>query len=122
MSPLLRVAVLIGLAILAPIDALASEPREKFLVPDPTEIPAAVLCLVVFFVSYLVVMTEEKTHLRKSKPVILVAGIIWGVIALVAPSYGVPHEELEIALMHDLDEYAGLALFLMAAMTYISAL
>ena len=37
--------------------------------------------LLVFFIAYLVVMAEEFTHLRKSKPVILAAGVIWGMSA-----------------------------------------
>ena len=109
-------------AALWPIASMASEPRANFLVPDPTEIPAAIFCLVIFLLSYLVVMTEETTKIRKSKPVILGAGIIWAVIAYNAPHYNVPHEELEKALLHDLDEYGGLLLFLLTAMTYISVL
>ena len=64
----LSVTTLLALALSAPIEALASESREKFLVPDPTGIPAAYFCLAVFFLSYLFVLTEEKTHMRKSKP------------------------------------------------------
>jgi Na+/H+ antiporter NhaD/arsenite permease-like protein len=65
---------------------------------------------------------EEATKLRKSKPVILGAGIIWAVIAWQAPHYGVDREAVHEALMHDLGDYAGLALFLLTAMTYISVL
>jgi Na+/H+ antiporter NhaD/arsenite permease-like protein len=90
--------------------------------PDPTVIPAAYFCLAVFVLSYLFVLTEEKTHMRKSKPVMLGAGIIWIVVAWLGPGYGVPHEEIHNALIHGLEEYAGLMLFLLAAMTYISAL
>ena len=39
------------------------------------------LSLTVFFIAYAVVMAEEFSHLRKSKPVILSAAIIWGIIA-----------------------------------------
>jgi len=46
-------------------------------------------------------MTEEATHLRKSKPVILGAGIIWAVIGYAAPDYGVSHEQLKRAISHD---------------------
>jgi Na+/H+ antiporter NhaD/arsenite permease-like protein len=67
-------------------------------------------------------MTEEQTHLRKSKPVMLGAGIIWLVIGIAAPEYDVDHEQLRHAIFHDLDEYGSLALFLFAAMTYISSL
>ncbi len=122
MRILLRTTIVLGAAFVAPSGVLASESRETFLVPDPTEVPAAILCLVIFLLSYLFVMTEEKTHLRKSKPVMLGAGIIWVLIAWLAPSYGFPQEEIHNALMHNLEEYAGLLLFLLAAMTYISAL
>ena len=38
------------------------------------------LSIGIFVVAYLLVMAEEFTHLRKSKPVILAAGLIWGLI------------------------------------------
>jgi Na+/H+ antiporter NhaD/arsenite permease-like protein len=100
---------------------LAAEPRETLL-GQPTSDPPAIFCLFVFFLSYLFVITEEKTQLRKSKPVMLGAGIIWIVIAYVAPEYGVDREQLRLAIFHDLDEYASLLLFLLSAMTYISVL
>ena len=36
--------------------------------------------MAIFIVAYLFVMAEEFTHLRKSKPVIIAAGIIWGIV------------------------------------------
>ncbi len=83
---------------------------------------AGILCIVIFVVSYLFVLAEEHTHLRKSKPVMLGAGLIWIIIGIVAPSYGVDHDGLRRAIFHGLEEYASLLLFLLAAMTYISAL
>jgi len=50
------------------------------------------------------------------------AGIIWVVIAWVAPDYGVDHAQLRQATLRDLHEYASLLLFLIAAMTYICVL
>ena len=38
------------------------------------------LSIGLFVLAYVLVMAEEFTHLRKSKPVILGAGIIWGII------------------------------------------
>jgi NhaD family Na+/H+ antiporter len=75
----------------------------------------------VFVVAYLLVMAEEFTHLRKSKPVILAAGLIWGMIAWVYGSQGFSHE-VEQAVRHNLLEYAELMLFLLVAMTYINAM
>ena len=73
----LRAGIVILLVGILSSPALASTPRDNLLVPAPTEIPAAILCLVVFLLSYLVVMTEEATKLRKSKPVILGASCLW---------------------------------------------
>nr|VFK50290.1 MAG: Na+/H+ antiporter, NhaD family [Candidatus Kentron sp. TUN]VFK51402.1 MAG: Na+/H+ antiporter, NhaD family [Candidatus Kentron sp. TUN]VFK58030.1 MAG: Na+/H+ antiporter, NhaD family [Candidatus Kentron sp. TUN] len=77
--------------------------------------------LAVFAIAYLFVMAEEFTHLRKSKPVILAAGIIWGAIAWVYVQNGMSHAAEE-AFRHNLLEYVELFLFLLAAMTYINAM
>ncbi|MEW5903843.1 MAG: sodium:proton antiporter NhaD [Pseudomonadota bacterium] len=80
-----------------------------------------VASLLLFFIAYLAVMAEEFTHLRKSKPVMLAAGIIWGLIAWYYQDHGIPHV-VEAALRHNLEEYAELMLFLIVAMTYINAM
>ncbi|VFM95116.1 MAG: sodium/proton antiporter, NhaD family [Candidatus Kentron sp. G] len=77
--------------------------------------------LIVFAIAYVFVMAEEFTHLRKSKPVILAAGLIWGAIAWVYVQNGMPHAAEE-AFRHNLLEYVELFLFLLAAMTYINAM
>ncbi len=84
--------------------------------------PGAIAAVVVFMLSYLAVLFEEKTHLRKSKPVMLGAGIIWVIIGIIAPSYGLTHDDVHGAVFHGLEEFASLLLFLLAAMTYIAAL
>ena len=77
--------------------------------------------IALFILAYALVMAEEFTHLRKSKPVILAAGVIWGMIAAVYASHGMPHA-VEQAARHDLLEYAELMLFLLVAMTYINSM
>ncbi len=84
--------------------------------------PWAIAALVTFFLSYLAVLFEEQTHMRKSKPVLLGAGLIWVFIGIIAPDYGIGHHELRGAVYHGLEEYGSLMLFLLAAMTYIAAL
>ena len=79
------------------------------------------LALVLFVIAYVFVMVEEFTHFRKSKPVILVAGLIWAIIGGVYASNGLPHAAEE-ALRHNILEYAELFLFLLVAMTYIEAM
>jgi len=78
--------------------------------------------IAIFVVAYALVMAEEFTHLRKSKPVILAAGLIWGLIAWVVPELGGDKLATEMAVRHNLEEYAELMLFLLVAMTYINAM
>ncbi|MFQ6370851.1 sodium:proton antiporter NhaD [Shewanella sp. YIC-542] len=75
----------------------------------------------IFVLAYVMVMMEEKLHIRKSKPVIVAAGLIWGVIGFVYTQHGMPHMA-ETVFKEDLQEYAELFLFLLAAMTYINAM
>jgi NhaD family Na+/H+ antiporter len=77
--------------------------------------------LIIFVVAYVFVMAEEFTHLRKSKPVLLAAGIIWAMIAVVYANHGMPHAAEE-AVRHNILEYSELFLFLLVAMTYINAM
>ena len=71
----------------------------------------------------LFVMAEEFTHLRKSKPVIISAALIWGIIAYYySIHFKGSQEEVEHALEHNILEFSELFLFLLVAMTYINAL
>jgi len=79
------------------------------------------LALAIFAFAYLLVTAEEFTHLRKSKPVIIAAGLIWGMIGWVSTQAGMGHAA-EAAARHNLLEYAELMLFLLVAMTYINAM
>jgi NhaD family Na+/H+ antiporter len=77
--------------------------------------------LVIFVVAYALVMAEEFTHMRKSKPVLLAAGLIWGIIGYMYASQGLTGVA-EVAVRHNILEYAELFLFLLVAMTYINAM
>ena len=88
---------------------------------DMTRTWVGIASILLFFIAYLAVMAEEFTHLRKSKPVMLAAGIIWAMIAWYYQSHDIPHV-VELALRHNLEEYAELMLFLIVAMTYINAM
>jgi NhaD family Na+/H+ antiporter len=101
-----------------PLTAFAAEGMEK---PDLTNSWVGIASVVLFVIAYLAVMAEEFTHLRKSKPVMLAAGIIWALIAWYYQAHDVPHV-VEAALRHNLEEYAELMLFLIVAMTYINAM
>jgi len=83
--------------------------------------PVGIISLILFVIAYGFVMTEEVTHLRKSKPVLFAAGIIWAMIAGVGAKHG-HSEHIEEAIMHAFSEFTQLMLFLLVAMTYINSM
>jgi len=89
--------------------------------PNLTQHWVGYTALAIFVLAYLLVMTEEITHLRKSKPVVLAAGLIWVLIAYVYNQMGLPHEA-EQAVKHNILEFSELFFFLLAAMAYINAM
>ena len=89
---------------------------------DLTTSYVGIISLIVFVLAYAVVMAEEFSHLRKSKPVIISAAIIWAIIAFYFSSDKSYAKEIEHALEHNILEFAELFLFLLVAMTYINAL
>ncbi|MDD5272707.1 MAG: sodium:proton antiporter NhaD, partial [Methylovulum sp.] len=104
------------------VPQLAMAETEGFANLDMTGTQRGIYTVLIFIIAYGFVMTEEFTHLRKSKPVILAAGIIWAHAAILAQQKGVPAEEMHAAFEHDLKEYAELMLFLLVAMTYINSM
>ena len=80
-----------------------------------------IIALIVFVLAYSLVIGEEFLHLRKSKPVLVAAGIIWILVGMAYNGIGEPYAA-GIAVKHNIEEYAELLLFLLAAMTYINAL
>lgn len=80
-----------------------------------------IVSLLLFVFAYSLVIAEETLHLRKSKPVMVAAGIIWSLTAIAYARSGDIHFA-EQAMRHNLLEYAELFLFLLAAMTYINTM
>lgn len=95
---------------------------ESFEILRLTDTHRAVFCLTIFVIAYVFVVTEEYTELRKSKPVVVAAAIIWAHVAYLASTHGVSGEEVHAAIAHNLTEYGELMLFLLVAMTYINAM
>lgn len=88
---------------------------------DLTNHAVGYIALLVFGLAYLLVMSEEFTDLRKSKPVIIAAGIIWAMIGWVYAQNNLPHSAEE-AVRHNILEFAELFFFLLVAMTYVNAM
>jgi PAS domain S-box-containing protein len=74
-----------------------------------------------FIAAYCLVPLENNIHLRKSKPVLFAAGLIWVLVAIAYLKIGDTHTA-HAAIKHNLLEYAELFLFLLSAMTYINAM
>lgn len=75
----------------------------------------------IFVCAYIFVILEEKTHLRKSKPVLLAASLIWVLLAIFYAANDV-NSDINTAMKHNFLEYAELFFFLLVAMTYINAM
>lgn len=87
-----------------------------------TDSGLGILAVVLFVVAYGFVIAEEFIHMRKSKPVLLAAGVVWVLVALLSKSVDNGAELLDVAVGHNLHEYAALFLFLLVAMIYINAM
>lgn len=116
-------AILAGTLALAP--ALLLAPELAFAsggeLQNFTTHWVGILCVAIFIAAYSLVIGEEALHLRKSKPVIVAAGLIWTLVAIVYAQVGDTHTA-EMAVRHNLLEFAELFLFLLAAMTYINTM
>lgn len=117
MKPLLSSLLILAISLIPGLSFAAETPHGL----DLTSHWVGYTALGIFVVAYILVMTEEFTHLRKSKPVILAAGLIWILIAYIMHNHGFPNVAEE-AVRHNILEYAELFLFLLAAMTYINAM
>lgn len=113
---LMRRAAILTLS-LAPATALASPATAL----DLTSTPLGLLCVAIFILAYALVIGEEFLHMRKSKPVVVAAGLIWALVAIAYLQHGDTHTAAT-AVRHNILEYAELLLFLLAAMTYINTL
>ena len=102
-----------------PGSALAAAATERL---DLTRDPVGWIALALFLVAYGLVVAEEHLGLRKSKPVMLAAALIWGLIATwVAVERG--DDPLAAnAFRHIFLEFAELFFFLIVAMTYVNAM
>jgi len=110
--------VLSGVTVSADALAAISSPGS---VGDLTGTWMGILALVIFVIAYLLVISEETIHLRKSKPVMVAAGFIWLLVAIAFNQQG-DTLGAGVAFKHYLLEFAELFLFLLVAMTYINTM
>ena len=106
------------ISLLFSVSVLAAESSADRI--DLTSSTVGYAAIVIFILAYILVMGEEKLHMRKSKPVLVAAGVIWILIGFVyTGDNAVLAEE---AFRENLLKFAELMLFLLVAMTYINAL
>ena len=79
------------------------------------------LSLAIFVIAYILVVFEEATEMRKSKPVMVAAGLIWALIGVGFTLAGDPESAHEAAL-HVIEEYGELFLFLIVAITFVNTM
>lgn len=82
---------------------------------------AGYLALATFVVAYVLVALESRTHMRKSKPVILAAGIIWLAAGSAYAATG-DTTSAPAALREAIAGYGELFLFIVAAMTFVNTM
>jgi Na+/H+ antiporter NhaD/arsenite permease-like protein len=101
-----------------PIQALAATDGSGL---NLTGTAYGIVAVIIFVIAYTLVIAEEKLHMRKSKPMIVGAGIIWVLVAMAFQSVG-KTDEIHRLLDHNLLEFVELLLFLLAAMTFINTM
>lgn len=110
----------LGAALLWPAGCGAAEPGAAPVL-SLTGSAIGIACIAIFVMAYLLVIAEEFIHLRKSKPVVVAAGLIWILIGGVYAAHG---DQTTVAhtVRANFLEYAELLMFLLAAMTYINTM
>ena len=118
MRPIVLAPLLIGVV---PVLALAAEAQTDHLTIAAS--PFGIIALLVFIAAYAFVVLEERLHLRKSKPVMIGAAVIWALIAwhaaddpAISPGFAAN------AFRHVFQDFAQLFFFLIVAMSFVSAM
>ncbi len=114
-SPYLILAILL----LVPVAAFAAAEASGSL--NLTDSWQGYTALAFFIAAYALIISEENIHLRKSKPAVVAAGVIWILVAIAYIGEG-ETELAEELVRHNLLEFVELFLFLLAAMTYINTM
>ncbi|MGH8049402.1 MAG: sodium:proton antiporter NhaD [Arenimonas sp.] len=106
---------------LLPVAAWASPSAGHKL--DLTDHPLGLLAVGIFVTAYAFVVLEEKIHLRKSKPVLIAAGLIWGIVAWYCSLDSALEPDFAAnAFRHIFLEFSELFFFLIVAMSFVAAM
>ena len=83
-------AVVLLAALGLPLGAHASGAGTAIEIPDLIGTLFAILALIAFVLAYVFVIAEEFTHLRKSKAMVVMAGLIWVLVGIEFLRAGIP--------------------------------
>ena len=92
------------LSVLLPLETLASEVSQGV---DLTGSNLGYLAITIFVLAYIFVIAEEKLHLKKSKPVVVAAGLIWLLVGISYAAAG-QSELADKIISHNLLEFVEL--------------
>lgn len=113
--------ILVILSSCFPILSLAAEVTQE---PQPIDLTyhwVGFAAIAIFVVAYILAMFEEVTELRKSKPMVLAASLIWVCIAIIYVNHGMG-EMAGKFFRSGLESFVELFLFIMVSMAYLNAM
>lgn len=119
MSSFVRVFPLLSFALL-PFNCWAVAERPAVPI-DLTHHWVGYSAIAIFFIAYVFAMLEETTMLRKSKPMVFAASLIWVLVASVYVAGGLGEQAGQM-FRTSLEGYAELFLFILVSMTYLNAM
>jgi Na+/H+ antiporter NhaD/arsenite permease-like protein len=90
--------------------------------PDITFTWVGFLALIIFVIGYYFVAMEEKYHIDKAKPALLIGTFMFMLVALYYYMNGFDMNKVHFEVNHLILEIAGIFFFLFVAMTYIESL
>ena len=102
--------------------AFANGGGEAGAIPDITMTWAGIASLIIFIIGYYFVATEEKYHIDKAKPALLMGTFIFMVIAFYYAINGMDMHLVHNQAQHLILEIAEIFFFLLVAMTYIETM
>ena len=102
--------------------AFANGGEQAGAIPDITMTWAGIAALVIFVIGYYFVAAEEKYHIDKAKPALLMGTLTFMVIAVYYAIHGMDMHLVHTQAQHLILEIAEIFFFLLVAMTYIETM